>query len=244
MGSVSKQGTVVCVEKHFLGTRGAFGLHRVGAEEEDVAVGVAGGDVEVVGAPLGVEDGAVTLGLAVGLDTVAVVEEDLGGLEIPDDEMAVVSAGQEDVWQRGVRLQHVHLVLVRAQPVQQLAGVRTWAEKIMIKLTFFIRSDVTLPEADHTQRLQSLTAVMTRVSSQVQLTIVTRSGSSTFFCLLKVTVRPSAAVTRSTAEFQQPVLKLQMRAVPSLLPVTNLRLGRLDHWMLSTLSVCASCSST
>ena len=128
--SVSKQGTVVCMEKHFLGTRGAFGLHRVGAEEEDVAVRVAGGDVEVVGAPLGIEDGAVTLGLAVGLDTVAVVEEDLGGLEIPDDEMAIVCAGQEDVWQRGVRLQHVHLVLVRAQPVQQLAGVRTWPEKV------------------------------------------------------------------------------------------------------------------
>ena len=67
------------MKKHFLGTRGAFGLHRVGAEEEDVAVRVAGGDVEVVGAPLGVEDGAVSLGLAVGFDTVAVVEEDLGG---------------------------------------------------------------------------------------------------------------------------------------------------------------------
>ena len=63
---ITEQGTVVSVEEHLFWTLGrvlALGLLAIGAKEEDGTMGVTGGNIEMVGTPLGVIDCSMTLGL-------------------------------------------------------------------------------------------------------------------------------------------------------------------------------------
>ena len=57
---VPQQGAVVGVEEHLLGA-GLVRLAGGGAEKQDMAVRVTGGDVEAVRRPLGVVDSPVAL---------------------------------------------------------------------------------------------------------------------------------------------------------------------------------------
>ena len=74
VSGVPEQRSVVCVEEHFLWAPVGLALRlwAVCAEEENMAVTVTGSNIEMVGAPLGIVDGPVTLAV----DIVVMLEDD------------------------------------------------------------------------------------------------------------------------------------------------------------------------
>lgn len=86
------------------------------AIEQDVAVRVCGSYHRAIRRPLGIEQAA----MALAIDVIQEVGHTNALIDVPQEHLAIVAGGEEDMLIPGVGFQHIQLVLVAAKDAVQL----------------------------------------------------------------------------------------------------------------------------